>query len=81
MMFRLRSSLVFFLVFIGLFISKDMPQAEGRFLSDKAMRVKRHIEAITDGKYSFPLLVSTGFLKYPLELKKKSVRTGIKFQL
>ena len=30
-----------------------MPQAEGRFLSDKAMRVKRHIEAITDGKYSF----------------------------
>jgi len=32
---------------IGLFISKDMPQAEGRFLSGKAMRVKRHLEAIT----------------------------------
>ena len=29
-----------------------------------------------------PLLISTGFLKYPLELKKKkSVRTEKKFQL
>ena len=32
-------------------------------------------------KYSHPLLISTGFLKYPLELKKKSVRTLEKFQL
>ena len=28
-----------------------------------------------------PLLISTGFLKYPLELKKKSVRTEKKIQL
>ena len=28
-----------------------------------------------------PLLISTGFLKYPLELKKNSVRTEKKFQL
>ena len=67
MMFRLRSSLVLFLVFIGLFISKDMPQAEGRFLSDKAMRVKRHIEAITEGKYSFPFSY-TQILNMPLFL-------------
>ena len=31
--------------------------------------------------HSYPLLISTGFLKYPLELKKKSVRTEKKFQL
>ena len=28
-----------------------------------------------------PLLISTGFLKYPLELKKTSVRTEKNFQL
>ena len=51
-MFRLKVSLLF-LVLIGLCISKDMPQVESRFLSGKAMRVKRHIEAVTIGKYSF----------------------------
>ena len=32
-------------------------------------------------KNSIPLLISTGFLKYPLELKKKSVRTEKKIHL
>ena len=32
-------------------------------------------------KVAYPLLISTGFLKYPLELKKISVRTEKKFQL
>ena len=51
-MFGLRINL-FFLVLLSLTISKDMPQTEGRFLGGKAIRVKRHIEAVTIGKYVF----------------------------
>ena len=53
-MFGLRINL-FFLVLLSLTISKDMPQTEGRFLGGKAIQFKRHIEAVTIGKYSFKL--------------------------
>ena len=43
------------------------------------------VEINVKGQHCFivpvPLLISTGFLKYPLELKKKSVRTEKKIQL
>ena len=40
------------------------------------------MDTIGSPKESNPLLISTGFLKYPLELKKKnSVRTEKKIQL